>query len=164
MSKIFLNYRREDSASDAGRLFDKLVAHFGPDSVFMDVDRIALGVDFVEAINEKIRSCQVLLVLIGKDWLTVRDETGRRLDNPNDFLRLEIVAAYKRNIRIIPVLLEDVSMPREADLPGDLKFLPRRQKSELRHSRFHDDASYLIKGIEEALTPDTVPPRRVSSL
>src|ERR1051326_8270064 len=126
MSKIFLSYRREDSASDAGRLYDKLVSHFGSESVFIDIDRIDLGVDFVEAINEKIGLCQVLLVLIGKQWLTTTDSTGRRLDNPNDFVRLEIVAAGKRNIRIIPVLVEGATMPREELLPDDLKFLARR--------------------------------------
>jgi beta-lactam-binding protein with PASTA domain len=158
MSKIFLNYRREDSAPDARSLYDHLVMHFGPNSVFIDIDRIDLGADFVESINEKVGLCQVLLVLIGKQWLTSSDSTGRRLDNPNDFVRLEIVAANERRVRIIPVLVEGASMPREDQLPDALRFLARRNATELSYHRFRDDVNHLIKGIEQIIKLDSPSP------
>src|SRR5262245_60115047 len=123
MSKIFPNYRREDSAAHAGRLYDYLVEHFGTESVFIDIDNIDLGVDFMEAIDEKISLCRVLLVLIGKHWISSSDSAGHRLDNPNDFVRLEIIAAKERRIRIIPVLVDGAAMPHENELPDPLKFL-----------------------------------------
>ena len=91
--KIFISYRRDDSAGYAGRLFDNLSAHFGKDQIFMDIDRIEPGEDFVQVIETAVGSCDVLIALIGRHWLTVTDGTVRRLDNPNDFVRLEIAAA-----------------------------------------------------------------------
>jgi beta-lactam-binding protein with PASTA domain len=163
MSKIFLNYRREDSAAFAGRLHDHLVEHFGPDAVFIDIDRIDLGVDFIDAINEKIGLCQVLLVLIGRQWLTSSDAAGRRLDNPNDFVRLEIAAANARNVRIIPVLVEGAAMPREEQLPQELKFLARRNATELSYVRFRDDVNHLIQAISRIVTSEPASPPLTSA-
>lgn len=106
MARIFLSYRREDSGGWAGRLYDRLSQHFGDEHVFMDVDTIELGLDLVEVIQQAVRSCDVLLALIGRQWLTVADAMGRpRLANPKDFVRLEIATALARNIRVIPVLV-----------------------------------------------------------
>jgi len=109
VSRIFISYRREDSAPYAGRLYDRLGQHFGKDKIFMDIDTIEPGVDFVEDIEQAVGSCDVLIALIGKQWLTISDATGqRRLDNPEDFVRLEIKTALARNIRVIPALLPGV--------------------------------------------------------
>src|ERR1043165_3354644 len=105
-SGIFISYRRNDSAGYAGRLFDGLSAHFGEDQIFMDIDYIEPGEDFVQAIETAVGSCEILIALIGPSWLTIENVTGRRLDNPNDFVRLEIVAALARGIRVIPVLVQ----------------------------------------------------------
>jgi TIR domain len=103
--RVFISYRRQESSGLAGRLYDRLAARFGDDRVFMDVDTIALGVDFAEVISQVVSSCEVLLAVIGPRWLTVTDEDGRRrLDDPDDLVRLEIAAALKRDIRVIPVL------------------------------------------------------------
>jgi hypothetical protein len=106
MARIFLCYRRDDSGGYAGRLYDRLGQRFGHDNLFMDIDTIAPGLDFVEAIEKAVGTCDVLLAVIGRQWLTSTDSQGqRRLDNPEDFVRLEIVTALVRQIRVIPVLV-----------------------------------------------------------
>jgi hypothetical protein len=120
--KIFINYRREDSSAWAG-LSDHLSAHFPHSQIFMDVD-MDLGINFVEEIERNVGSCDVLIAVIGKHWLISTDEKRRRrLGNPNDFVRLEIATALKRNIRVIPVLVDGASMPSPGQLPEDLKQL-----------------------------------------
>ena len=124
--KIFINYRREDSSAWAGRLSDHLSAHFPQSQIFMDVD-MDLGINFVEEIEKNVGSCDVLIAVIGKHWLISTDEKRRRrLNNPNDFVRLEIATALKRNIRVIPVLVDGASMPPSGQLPEDLKPLAFR--------------------------------------
>jgi hypothetical protein len=105
--RIFISYRRGETAYPAGWLFDRLVQHFGAVQIFKDVDSIELGDDFVEVITRAVGSCDVLLALIGDQWLTVTDVNGRRrIDDPDDFVRLEIQAALTRNVRIIPILVD----------------------------------------------------------
>jgi hypothetical protein len=117
-AKVFINYRREDSAGHAGRVHDRLAREFGRDLLFMDVDGIPLGINFVKVLQEEVAKCSVLLVVIGRNWLTVCDEHGqRRLDSPNDFVRVEIAAALRRNIPVIPILLEGTEVPRSDQLP-----------------------------------------------
>ena len=95
--RIFLNYRREETSGHAGRLFDVLAARFGEDHVFMDIDRIEPGLDFADVISEAVASCDVLISLIGSRWLTSADAKGRpRLENPEDFVRLELEAGFRR--------------------------------------------------------------------
>ena len=150
-ANIFINYRREDSAGHTGRLFDHLSGRF-PGRVFMDVDTIDPGIDFVEVIEQAVSCCEVLLVVIGNEWLDARDAHGkRRLDNPADFVRLEIAAALERKIRIIPVLVKDAAMPRPEDLPPDLIKLTRRNAIELSDARFVSDVDRLIQAIEVVL-------------
>jgi len=130
--RIFLNYRREDTGWAAGRLFDRLSHRFGKDQVFKDIDSIRLGDDFVDAITSAVGSCDVLLALIGDRWLSIIDRDGqRRLDDDNDFVRLEIEAALTRNVRVIPILVEGARMPRSADLPASMAKLVRRQALKL---------------------------------
>jgi molecular chaperone DnaK len=117
----------------------------------MDVDAIEPGVDFVEVIIRAVAACDVFLAVIGPDWVTAVDNEGRRrLDNPDDFVRIEITAALERNIRVIPVLVKDAAIPRSADLPDGLKSLVRRNAIEISHSRFDMDADRLIRAIERA--------------
>jgi hypothetical protein len=112
MARIFISYRREDSSAAAGRLHDRLREHYGRDNVFMDVDSIEPGLDFIEAIERTVSSCDVLIALIGRQWLTITDADGqRRLNDPGDFVRHEVATALKRNVRVIPALIQDTRMP-----------------------------------------------------
>lgn len=119
--RVFISYRRSDSASIAGRIFDRLAAYFGRDALFKDVDDIPIGVNFEQVIASVIDASSVLLVLVGPTWATVATERGRRLDDPTDFVRLEIEAALRRGIPTIPVLVEGATMPDVATLPPSLR-------------------------------------------
>ncbi len=150
MPVIFISYRREDSAGHAGRLFDRLREKFGRDNVFLDVVGIDAGVDFVETLDKAVGSCDVLLAVIGREWLTCCDKQGRRrLDDPNDFIRAEISAALKRDVRVVPVLVEGAEMPPTDALPEELKRLTRRQAVEIRDSRWDADVEALIAALEK---------------
>jgi formylglycine-generating enzyme required for sulfatase activity len=152
MSRIFVSYRRDDSAGYAGRLYDRLSQRFGRDRIFMDIDTIEPGLDFVEVIERAVGSCDVLIALIGRQWVTITDAVGRRrLDNPEDFVRLEIAAALDRNIRVIPVLVRGATMPRSMDLPDALEKLARRHALEISDTRFHYDVDRLIETLEKVL-------------
>jgi hypothetical protein len=149
-ARLFINYRREDSAPYAGRLYDRLTAHFGAEQVFIDIDKILPGEDFVEAINRKVAACEIAIVSIGPNWLRITDANGkRRLDDKEDFVRMEIVAALERNIRVIPILLGGAQMPRKEELPDALAPLSRRNAIEVSETRFHSDVDRLIKAIEQ---------------
>ena len=148
MGSIFLSYRREDSEGQAGRLYDDLVAVFGPDSVFMDVAAIQPGRDFQKSIDQSLNSCGVFLSLIGKNWLTAKDISGQyRLDDSADFVRIETGAALKRDIPVIPVLVQGASAPKPDQLPDDLKELAFRNAVELTHARWDSDIQVLIKAL-----------------
>jgi hypothetical protein len=150
-SNIFINYRREDSAGHAGRLFDALNAHFAG-RLFMDIDTLEPGVDFVEAIEQAVGSCEVLIVLIGREWLTLKNAAGqRRLDDPTDFVRLEVESALVRKIRVIPVLVQDAPMPRAEELPPSLARLARRNAIELSDARWAYDVDRLARTIRDIL-------------
>jgi len=149
MPRIFISYRRDDSGGYAGRLYDRLRERFGEDQIFMDIDTLQPGLDFVEAINRAVGSCDVLVAVIGRQWSAISDSTGqRRLENPEDFVRLEISIALDRDIRVIPALVRGAAMPRSTDLPAPLKRLSRRQALEISDTRFHTDADRLIEAIE----------------
>jgi formylglycine-generating enzyme required for sulfatase activity len=150
--QIFISYRREDSAASAGRVYDRLIGRFPSNRIFIDVDNIAPGVDFVNAIEKSVESCDVLISVVGKRWLTATDEDGRRrLDNTDDFVRLEIATALKRGIRVIPVLVDGASMPRSGELPDELKSLVRLQALKVSQDRFRSDSEPLITAVDQAL-------------
>ena len=152
MEGIFISYRREESAGHAGRIYDRLRERFGRDRVFMDVSAIEPGVDFVEAIDRAVGSCAVLLVIIGRQWLNCTDAAGRRrLDDPQDFIRLEVGTALRRNIRVIPVLVQGATMPGEADLPDDLKLLARRNAIEINDTHWDSDLAQLVETLSRVL-------------
>jgi hypothetical protein len=150
--RIFISYRRDETAYPAGWLFDRLAQHFGPAQIFKDIDSIKLGDDFVQVISSAVGSCDVLLALIGDQWLTATDSHGRRrLDDPDDFVRLEIEAALERNVRIIPILVDGASLPRAEELPAGLIGLVRRQALELSPNRFEYDTNRLLKVLDMTL-------------
>jgi hypothetical protein len=143
--RIFMSYRRSDTRWAAVSLFDRLAEQFGRDKIFKDVDSIDLGEDFVEVITTAVASSDALLALIGNQWLTATDQNGRRrLDDPGDFVRLEIGAALTRGVRVIPILVDGASMPREDQLPESLAPLVRRQALELDPDRFGRDFQRLL--------------------
>jgi hypothetical protein len=144
--KIFISYRRDETAGYAGRIHERLAAIYGGSNVFMDIDDIGLGSDFVNAIDEHIATCDVVLVLIGKQWLVASDAQGRRrIEDPADFVRLEVLKALQRKVRIIPVLLNKAAMPAPDELPSELKPLARRQAVELSDERWDYDLAQLAK-------------------
>jgi len=159
MSKIFISYRRDDSADYAGRLYDRLAGHFGRDHVFLDIDQIEPGEVFDNVIKEKLATVQAAVVLIGKHWLDIADANGqRRLDHPADWVRLEITALLERNIRVIPVLIGGTPMPKLEQLPECLVPLTRRHALEITsHARFHTDTDKLIKVLEKIMSGPTPP-------
>jgi len=143
--RVFVNYRRSDTRHVAGRLRDLIVARFGESSVFVDVESIEPGLDYVTAIDKAVATCDVMLVLIGDGWLQAsRDEGLRRIDDPADRLRLEIEAGLKHRTRVIPVLVDAASMPKSKDLPDSLEPLARHQATRLRHESFRTDADHLL--------------------
>jgi hypothetical protein len=150
--RIFINYRRGDDPGFAGRLFDQLDQHFAPGETFLDVDSIPAGHDFVRVLDEQVNRCDVFLALIGKNWLDARDATGRpKLEDPDDFVRIELSSALKLNKRIFPILINNTEMPSAANLPEILKPFASRQALRLTHDRFRVDVQALIKIVDEAL-------------
>jgi len=150
--KIFINYRRGDDPQAAGRLFDRLQDIFEPQQLFLDVDNIAPGLDFMHVLDERVAECDVVLAVIGKGWIDARDASGaRRLDDPHDFVRIEITSALNQGKRVIPVLIGDTPMPHPEDLPEVLRPLARRNAVRLTHERFRADTQGLVKALEHAL-------------
>ena len=149
MRAVFISYRRSDSAGEAGRLFDDLVNRFTEQSVFMDVDTIKPGLDFRKAIEENIHSCSVVLAIIGQSWLESADAEGRRrLEDENDYLRLEIASALRRDIPVVPVLVRGARMPRADQLPADMQELAYRNAVELTHARWRSDLQVLVDALK----------------
>ena len=172
MSQIFISYRRDDCAGHAGRLYDRLQAHFGAQAIFRDIDTIEPGMDFVEVIEDAVGSCKALLVLIGKQWSHIKDAEGRRrLELEDDFVRLEVATALNRNIRVIPVLLQGAPMPPAEQLPQSLTKLARRNSIELSDARWEFDVGRLVEVLDKALgkqpspaQPPAKPPERLDDI
>ena len=161
MGKIFISYRREDAQGEAGHLLSDLRRRFGQDRVFLDVAAIRPGEDFRKAVEEAVGSCTVLLALIGKKWSTAADSSGRRrLDDPRDFVRFETAVALRRDVRVIPVLVQGAAMPKEEELPDELKALVWRNALELSHSRWDYDIQQLLGAIELAAQADNATAKR----
>ena len=155
MDGIFINCRRDDSAPYAGRLYDHLRRSFPGQKVFMDIDAIDPGEDFVDAINRTLESSRVVLAVIGRTWSATTDATGqRRLDNPDDYVVRELSAALASKARVIPVLVGGAAMPRTDALPLALAALARRNAIEVSDSRFSFDADRLVAAIRKLLDPE----------
>lgn len=145
---VFISYRREDAAGFAGRIYDRLIQTLGRESVFIDVDNIPAGLDFVDVLSERVGRCDALIAVIGRNWLAAADrDNRRRLDDPNDFVRIEIGSALERSVPVIPVLVDGAAMPNADDLPDGLKKLARRQGIEISHNRFDSDAERLTDAL-----------------
>jgi hypothetical protein len=149
-NKVFISYRREDSRYQAHRIYDAFVQALPLDSVFMDVDSIAPGADFVEILEGWVQQCDVLLALIGPRWIDSIDPRTnlRRLDNPEDFVRIEVRGALERKIPVVPVLLDAAGMPTAAELPDDIKALRRRNAEFVDFRTFDADVQRLIKRLK----------------
>jgi len=163
MSKIFLSYRRQDSAAMAGRIYDRLRAHFGNDAVFMDIDNIPFGVNFRKHIDAAVRQCDVVLAVIGTKWAG-ETHAIRRLDDPRDFVRIELESALHRDLPVIPILIDHARMPGEVDLPPSLALLADYNAIDVDQGRdFHHHVDLLIRAIEfhlQSLSAATAKPPR----
>jgi TIR domain len=145
--RLFVCYRRADTASEAGRLKDAIASAYGPQAVFIDIEGLRLGTDFVKAIEEQVATCAVVIVMIGRNWLKA---TGRRrrLDDPADMVRAEIASALRQEIPVIPVLVQDAAMPAEKSLPEDVRQLARRTGIALRHDLWREGVERLLKELD----------------
>jgi len=153
MSGIFLSYRRDDSQGEALHLFEDLKKHFGADQVFMDISGIDPGRDFRKVIDNAVRTCDLLIVMIGRTWLDGTDDRGRRrIDDPEDFVRMETAAALRREIPVIPVLVQGTGMPHSDQLPGGLEALAWRNAFEVRHARWEIDVAELLKALRKVVS------------
>lgn len=147
--RVFLSYRRDDTAGRAGRLHDALVSRLGPRNIFMDVAAIEVGTDFVDQVDRAIAGSDVSLVVIGPNWLGGRDADGRRrLDDPDDHVRAEVRSALASNNPVVPVLVGGATLPSEKELPSDLLTLVRRQAVELHDETWAHDVEMLIRRLE----------------
>jgi TIR domain len=150
--KVFICYRREETGAHAGRIYDAMVARFGEENVFMDLE-LAPGVDFVDRITEVVSGCLALIIVMGPHWATVEDGSGRRrLDDPEDFVRLEVGNALRRNdVTPIPVLVGGAQMPQPGELPAELRPLTRRNALEMSDGRWRYDVGRLMSALDELL-------------
>jgi dipeptidyl aminopeptidase/acylaminoacyl peptidase len=149
--RIFVNYRREDTAGYAGWLYEALAARFGSENVFMDVDTIAPGEDFHEVLGRSVGACDVLVALIGREWLTVKDKDAKpRIESPDDWVRIEIESALARDVKVIPALVEGARPLTAEQLPETLRPLAARQAIELTNARWRYDVGRLIGAIGPA--------------
>lgn len=150
-SRIFLCYRRDDSSGHTGRIYDELSHHFAPGQVFMDIDSIDPGLDFTEVVDRALASSAVVVVVIGRGWLTAADERGRRLDDPGDHVRRELATALARGRRVIPVLVQGARMPTVGQLPEPLQPLAHRNAIELSDTRWRFDIDNLTRALDRTV-------------
>ena len=149
--KLFINYRRDDSRADAGRLYDRLQALY-PDRVFRDVGSLEPGVDWHTAIERVLGTSDACIVVIGPRWLSITDANGkRRLDDPRDTVRREVSTALANGMRVFPVLVGGAKMPAEEDLPEDMQSLARRNALEITEQDFDEDVTKLARALERTL-------------
>ena len=152
MTQIFISYRREESAGEAGRLADRLIQKYGSEKLFMDIDSIDPGTDFVVKLQEALQSCEIVLAFIGRNWLNITDKRGRRrIEDPDDFVHIELASALARRIPVIPVLVQGATVPEDSELPEKLKNIAKRQAIDIRHEHFHRDVELVINEIDRIL-------------
>lgn len=153
MGKIFISYRRNDSADASGRIYDKLVSEFYKDEIYKDVDSIPVGADFKLEVTEAVRQSDVVLVIIGQQWLTASVGSPRRLDDPDDMVRHEIETALAHDVPLIPVFVQHAAMPRARDLPSTMASFTYRNGVQVRPDPdFHRDMERLIEHLPWTLT------------
>ena len=146
--RVLLSYRRQDSAASCGRIYDRLAAKFGAANVFRDIDSLTPGDLFVQKIREAIGQCDAVIVLIGPQWLAITDASGRRrLDDPADFVRMEIAEAQRQSKRVVPVLIEGAPMPDAKQLPTEIAALTQRNAIVLTDRHFASDMRELLDSL-----------------
>jgi hypothetical protein len=162
MSKILISYRRQYNANVTGRIYDRLIQRFGQGAVFKDVDSIPLGVDFRTFLDEQVAKCEVFLAVIGRDWAKKRGSKGKsRLDDPWDFVRIEIESALKRKIPVIPVLVSGASIPPSERLPASIQDLSYRHGIAVRQDPdCHRDMDRLIEHLRKLPASGEMPSQR----
>lgn len=159
LQAVFISYRRSNASGNAGRLYDTISAYFGEDSVFMDVDSIGPGEDFEDVLERTLSECRAVVVVIDPDWLTITGREGRRrLEDPQDYVRLEIQHALASRVRLFPVLVDGALMPSPEDLPQSLRGLARSQATEISSSRYRYDVGRLLKALEPVVSHDRTAP------
>lgn len=169
MSQIFISYRRQDAAEAAGRLHEGLAARFGRDAVFFDIESLVPGADFADAMRQAVETCKLMLVVMGPQWASATGPDGRRrIDDPHDFIRVEVAAGLRSDRPIVPVLVGDAQMPPASELPEDLRPLTRFRALVLSHRDWQGDLGLLGDAVERHLgvsqTPQPMAPRGASSL
>ena len=147
MRKIFISYRRGDSAGYAQAIYSRLVQQFSKDQIFMDVDTIAPGTNFERAIERAVADCDVLVAVIGKRWIAAEPNAPSRFENTKDYVALEISTALSRDINVLPVLVDGMTMPSEESLPPPVRPITRRQAIEISNTRFNFDVERLLTAI-----------------
>src|SRR5262249_26477230 len=160
LAKVFISYRREDSKWPARQLYNSFLRHLPHGQVFIDIDSIPPGADFVEILEQQVGACEIVLALIGPGWIGNADpKTGRRrLDNPKDFVRIEICAALSRGIPVVPVLLDGTPMPEVDQLPEDMRMLTRKQAEIVAYHTFETDVNRLIRRLGLSTAKDVTDP------
>lgn len=161
MGKIFISYLRDDSDADSGRIDGRLWPKYGRENVFKDVGTIPIGADFRQVLTDEVAKCDVMLVVIGRQWITIMDQHGKhRLENPSDFVRIEVEAALARNIPVIPIIVQSAVMPHERELPASLAKLAYSNGIAVRSSDpfFHCDMDVLIHKLDVLFSPVPPPP------
>jgi hypothetical protein len=157
MPRVFLCYRRDDAAGHAGRLYDRLIDRFGDEQIFRDLDSVELGQDFGKVIDQMVAKCDVFLAVIGRTWLSAADAQGhRRLDDPDDWVQLEIASALQRDIPLIPVLVDRAAMPGTADLPKAIAPLARRNALTLTEEGWRTEIERLFRFLERTTQHDEI--------
>lgn len=151
MGKLFISYRRDDASGYARAIYQHLARHFGADAIFMDVESLSPGRDFVAEIHDSLAETSLILVLIGKDWIDRQADGRARIDDSRDFVRLEVALGLEREIPVLPILLGDAAFPAEAEVPDDLKGLLRRNAVRVTHPRFAADMESVVSVAAEAL-------------
>ena len=154
MNEIFVSYRRSDSSAIVGRIIDRLENRFGREKIFRDLSSIRYGQDFGKVIGDALAQCKVCLVIIGDDWINVRNDAGnRRIDDSNDWVRTEVVSALEQGVRVIPVLVEDAIMPEKSQLPENLKNLAGLNAAKVRDDPDFDvDVDRLFNAVDSYLS------------
>lgn len=162
MATIFINYRRQDSRGTTFALREKLLKYFDDKEVFMDIEGLDAGEDFVDGLAKTVSLADVMIVMIGRDWLNIRDSEGnQRLFKDDDFVRIEIASAISQGKKILPVLLEGTQMPDAADLPDDMKDLARRNAVDLRLNRIEDDARVIAEALRKLVPSKSISQRQM---
>jgi hypothetical protein len=150
--QIFISYRREESRWVARSLHSRLCRDFDQEKMFIDVDTVPLGDDFVKVIETTVPKCDILIAIIGPNWVSARDGEGvRKIDKAHDFMRLEIVTAFEAGIWVVPVLVDGATMPGPDDLPESLKPLARRNSLPITETSFVGDCNRLVSEIQRVL-------------